>query len=87
MLNFKFLYIRAMLLMVTFLFWNSSYAQELKVIVRDAEGKPLPAASVSISNKKAITDQSGQIIFNKVEYPAKLMVSYVGFISIDTTLS
>ena len=75
-----------MLLMVTFLFWNSSYAQDLKVIVNDAEGKPLPAASVSISNQKAVTDQNGQLIFNKVEYPAKLMVSYVGFTTIDTTL-
>ena len=79
---------KTLLLLSAFAFFAfTSIAQNIKGIVKDADGKPLPNASVSLLNAKdsaiiklAVTSNTGAYDFQNIKEGKYLAsISYVGY--------
>lgn len=57
--------------------------------VIDKQGKPLPGASVSVKGKAQVvsTDADGNFLLKNVDEPAVLVISFIGYIRKELTLS
>jgi len=86
---FKFNFLIRTAISAVFLCFSCQWiaAQQLTFSILDEFHRNLPGASVNVNEFASITDGSGKAIFSDLKSPYTIRISYVGYISIDTTIS